>query len=63
MLSKDDIRAARERVKESQTAFAARFGVTQPTVWRWENNGPPDRGPAKMFVEQIIRSLDSETAE
>ena len=35
MLTKDDLKAARDLLKESQAAFALRFGVHQATITRW----------------------------
>lgn len=49
-----DLRAARERLKESQAAFAERFGVDQATVSRWEAGGPPSRGAAGKMIERVL---------
>ena len=57
MVSANDIRSTRTKLQESQAAFGARFGVDQSTIARWEENGPPQRGPAKLAVEQIIDEL------
>ena len=57
MVSAKDIRTTRAKMKESQAAFGARFGVDQSTIARWEENGPPQRGPAKLAVTQIIEDL------
>lgn len=51
------IRKAREVAGESQAAFAARFGVDQSTVHRWETDGPPVRGPAKMALVREINVI------
>jgi DNA-binding transcriptional regulator YiaG len=51
------IKAARIRLKESQTAFAARFGVDQATIHRWETEGLPRRGPARKAVESVLKEL------
>ena len=53
-ISADKIRAVRTMLDESQTAFAARFGVRQTTVSRWETRGVPDHGPTKMMVERLL---------
>lgn len=47
-----------EVLKESQTAFAERFGVDQSTVARWESEGLPSRGTAKKAVEKFLADLD-----
>jgi DNA-binding transcriptional regulator YiaG len=53
------IRSARERVGESQAAFAERFGVDQSTVHRWETAGPPSRGPARKAIEREISAIEA----
>ncbi|WP_316172452.1 helix-turn-helix domain-containing protein [Bradyrhizobium sp. SZCCHNRI2049] len=54
------IREARERIGESQAAFAERFGVDQSTVHRWETNGPPARGPARRLIERELQAIADE---
>ena len=58
-ISPDDILAMRLKLQESQTVFAARFGVRQTTVSRWETRGVPDHGPTKMMVEQLFREVNT----
>ena len=57
MATKDQIRAARKALNESQAAFATRFGVNQATVHRWETEGLPERGTARLMVEQVLETL------
>jgi len=52
-----DVRALRVSLKESQTAFAERFGVDQSTVARWEIDGLPTRGTARRAVEKLAEEL------
>lgn len=54
MVSAEQIRDARKRAGESQTAFGKRFGVDQSTIHRWETEGPPDRGSAKVLIERLL---------
>lgn len=54
----DLIRKARDAVRESQTAFGARFGVDQSTVHRWETQGPPSRGPARKALERELAEIE-----
>lgn len=54
MTMADQIRQAREQLGESQAEFGRRFGVDQSTVHRWETDGLPNRGTARMFVERFI---------
>ena len=55
------VKAARERLGESQAAFAARFGVYQTTVHRWETAGPPSRGAAGKAIERMLDDLEART--
>ena len=54
MIEAADIKAAREALKESQAAFAARFGVDQSTVHRWETRGPPKRPLVQKVIARAI---------
>jgi DNA-binding transcriptional regulator YiaG len=63
MSTAEEIKAARNRLKESQAAFASRFGVDQATIHRWETEGLPKRGTARMAVENVLKDLQSEAAE
>ncbi len=51
------LRKARERLAESQAQFAARMGVNQATISRWEETGPLT-GLGRMRVEQVIADID-----
>lgn len=57
MVTAQDVKAARERLGESQTAFAKRFGVDQSTIHRWETDGVPDRGVTARAVAFILNEL------
>ena len=51
------LRKARERLSETQTQFAARIGVNQATISRWEEEGPKN-GPSRNTVRQAIADAD-----
>jgi len=53
------VKAARERLGESQAAFAERFGVYQTTVHRWETEGPPARGAAGKAIERVLAEIEA----
>lgn len=55
--SADMVRAAREKLGETQATFAARFGVDQSTVHLWESRGLPTRGTARVAVERLLAEL------
>lgn len=57
MATPEDIRRARDSLKENQTEFGRRFGVDQSTIHRWETDGPPERGPAKVAIEHVLSTL------
>lgn len=57
MVTAADIQQARLDLKESQEVFAARFGVDQSTIHRWESSGIPVRGAAAMAVERVLAGL------
>lgn len=59
MAPTDDIRAVRKHLGESQAAFAARFGVDQSTVHRWETEGVPSRGAARVAIENLLKSIEA----
>lgn len=59
MATAEQIKSAREKLGESQSAFAARFQVNQSTIARWEMYGPPERGPAAVVVEHLLGTLGS----
>ena len=55
MRRKADIKKIRKGLGESQVVFAQRFGVDQATIHRWEKNGPPKSGPAKIMLDEMLR--------
>jgi DNA-binding transcriptional regulator YiaG len=61
MVTSQRIKNARNKLGESQETFAARFGVDQSTVHRWETIGVPDRGTAAHALERVLTEI--ETAE
>lgn len=58
MVDSNSIKAAREKVGESQAAFGGRFGVDQSTIARWENGGIPTRGPARIAIERELAGIN-----
>lgn len=54
MPTPEEIKSARVVLGETQTVFAARFGVDQSTVHRWETEGVPNNGTARLIVEQFL---------
>lgn len=63
MLTGMQIKAVRTQLGETQAVFAARFGVDQATVHRWETDGLPTRGTARVAVETVLERLNPEAAE
>lgn len=48
-----DVQAARQRLGMSQTAFAAAFGVSLPTLQKWEQRVRRPMGPARVLLRVI----------
>lgn len=57
MATKDDIKAARKKLGESQAAFGSRLGVNQATIHRWETFGIPERGATRVAIESVLAGL------
>ena len=54
-----DVKAIRKRVGLSQTAFAARFGVSPGTLRDWEQNRRQPEGPARVLLTVIDREPEA----
>jgi transcriptional regulator with XRE-family HTH domain len=52
-----EIRAIRSALKETQTVFAARFGIDQTTLSRWETRGVPNDAITRFWVEKILQDM------
>ncbi|MFT4628871.1 MAG: putative transcriptional regulator [Myxococcota bacterium] len=48
-----DVRAIRDKLKMSQSAFADAFGVSIATVRNWEQGRRAPRGPARVLLHVI----------
>lgn len=51
------IRELRERTGLTQEKFAARIGVTFPTINRWENGRAKPSPLAMQKIEELLRSM------
>lgn len=60
MVTGNDIKEARTRLGESQATFAARIGVNQATIHRWETEGLPARGLTRRAVERLLQEIPQE---
>lgn len=49
----------RAKLGLTQADLAARAGVNITTVWRWENEGIPTKGPARAFLERLSEDAAS----
>jgi transcriptional regulator with XRE-family HTH domain len=47
----------RNRREMTQAEFAKFLGIDQGTLSRWEANGVPQRGPARMAVANLLAQL------
>lgn len=48
-----DIPAIRKALNLTQSQLADMAGVNLSTVWRWENDGVPKRGPARALLDRL----------
>lgn len=51
------VRELRERTGLTQEKFAARLGVTFPTINRWENGRAKPSPLAVQKIEELLRSM------
>lgn len=42
----------------TQAKLAEQAGVNITTVWRWENEGIPEKGPARAFLERLAEDAE-----
>ena len=57
------IRQLRARTGLTQEKFAAKLGVTFPTINRWENGRARPSPLAMQQIEHLTRDLDNETRQ
>jgi DNA-binding transcriptional regulator YiaG len=60
MIDGSEIKRARDRLGESQAAFAKRFGVNQSTIHRWETGDLAIDGIVLMGVESVLAKLSGQ---
>ena len=67
MNAQDDIsqliRELRKRTGLTQEKFAARLGVTFPTINRWENGRAKPSPLAMQKIEELLRSMDDKASD
>ena len=59
--AKVDVRAIRTKLKMSQSAFAARFGILPSTLRDWEQNRRHPDGAARVLLMVIDKEPDAVT--
>ncbi len=59
MINPKAIRKAREMLHETQEQFAARFGVDQGTLSRWEKGELPKSGSALVLLQRVLAEINS----
>ena len=52
-----DLKKLRSARGWTQQETADHFGVDKATIWRWENEGIPTRGPSRRAIEREIEAL------
>ena len=48
-----DLKDLRKKLNLTQAQLAEKVGVNLATVWRWENEGIPSRGPARAYLSKL----------
>lgn len=56
MQSENPITRLRQAKGWTQTQMAEHFGVNLSTVWRWENEGIPERGATRKAIERELEA-------
>ena len=57
------VRELRERTGHTQEKFAAKLGVTFPTINRWENGRAKPSPLAMQRIEELLRSMGDDGAD
>ena len=57
------VREIRDRTGLTQEKFAAKLGVTFPTVNRWENGRAKPSPLAMQRIEELLRSMGDNNAD
>ena len=57
------VRELRERTGLTQEKFAAKLGVTFPTINRWENSRAKPSPLAMQRIEELLRSMGDNGAD
>ena len=57
------VRELRERTGLTQEKFAAKLGVTFPTINRWENDRAKPSPLAMQRIEELLRSMGNNGAD
>jgi DNA-binding transcriptional regulator YiaG len=52
------IRRARDALGETQGEFAARIGINQATVSRWETGRLPKKGVAQALLRRVMEDIE-----
>ena len=48
-----DLKTLRKKLNLTQSQLAGKIGVNLATIWRWENEGIPSRGPARAYLNKL----------
>jgi len=57
------VRELRKRTGLTQEKFAAKLGVTYPTINRWENDRAKPSPLATQKIEELLRSMGDDGAD
>lgn len=57
MLTGEELKKARDSLGETQQQFCGRLGIDQTTLSRWETQGPPVQGPARIVIQRVLNEI------
>jgi len=58
VITSEAIRKARDALNETQGQFAARIGINQATVSRWESGSLPKKGVAQALLRRVMDDIN-----
>ena len=63
LMTGEEFKQAREKMRLTQTELASRLGVTETTLYRWENGKAPISKAIELAMRQIRTDLRNEDAQ
>jgi len=58
MLTAEEIRKLRKRLQLTRTEFAAKIGVTEGAVWKWEADQQHPRWKSLVKLAELLEEIE-----